>query len=125
MQYLLLIYDDEKQYWALGDEERDSLYQEYGAFTSSIQESGAMVGGGQLQPTSAATSVRVRNGETLVTDGPFAETKEQLGGYYLIEARDLNEAIRVAGRIPGARLGSIEVRAIRAHDPREPWARQG
>ena len=112
MQYLLLIYDDEKQYWALGDEERDSLHQEYGAFTTSIQESGALLGGGQLQPTGTATSVRVRNGETLVTDGPFAETKEQLGGFFLVEANDVDEAIAIAERIPSARGGTIEVRPL-------------
>jgi hypothetical protein len=112
MQYLLLIYADEQQYWALGDEERDALHTEYGAFTQSIQESGAMVGGGQLQPTRSATSVRIRNGETLVTDGPFAETKEQLGGYYVVEAKDVDEAIALAEQIPSARSGTIEVRPL-------------
>jgi hypothetical protein len=114
MQYLLLIYNDEKQYWALGDEERDSLHQEYGAFTSSIQESGALVAGGQLQPTSAATSVRVRNSETLVTDGPFAETKEVISGFYLVEADSEARALELAAQVPTvSRMGGvIEVRPI-------------
>ena len=116
MQYLLLIYADEQQYWALGEEERDALHAEYGAFTQSIHESGAMVGGGQLQPTRSATSVRIRNGKTLVTDGPFAETKEQLGGYYVIEAESLDDAIEHASKIPSARLGSIEVRPVLVFD---------
>jgi hypothetical protein len=112
MQYLLLIYADEQQYWGLDDEARDALHAEYGSFTESIQSSGAMQGGGQLQPTGTATSVRVRNGETLVTDGPFAETKEQLGGYYVVEATDVDEAIALAERIPSARTGTIEVRPL-------------
>jgi hypothetical protein len=112
MQYLLLIYADEQQYWALGEEERDALHAEYGAFTQSIHESGAMIGGGQLQPTRSATSVRIRNGETLVTDGPFAETKEQLGGYYVVEAKDVDEAIALAEQIPSVRSGTIEVRPL-------------
>jgi hypothetical protein len=112
MQYLLLIYNDEQQYWALGEEEREALYAEYGAFTQSIQESGNMLGGAQLQPTGSATSVRIRNGETLVTDGPFAETKEQLGGFYLVDANDVDEAIALAERIPAARNGTIEVRPL-------------
>jgi hypothetical protein len=112
MQYLLLIYGDEQQYWGLGDAEREALHGEYGAFTQSIQQSGAMVGGAQLQPTRSATSVRIRNGETLVTDGPFAETKEQLGGYYVVEATDVDEAIALAERIPAARSGTIEVRPL-------------
>jgi hypothetical protein len=120
MQYLLLIYADEQSYWSLGDEERDALHTEYGAFTQSIQASGAMVGGGQLQPTSTATSVRIRNGETLVTDGPFAETKEQLGGYYVVEARDVDEAIALAERIPAARSGTIEVRPLVPHMAEAP-----
>jgi hypothetical protein len=85
---------------------------EFFAFTDSIQKSGQYLGGNALQPVNTATTVRVRNGKMSTTDGPFAETKEQLGGYYLIEARDLNEAIQVASRIPSARLGSIEVRPI-------------
>ena len=82
------------------------------AFTDEIRKSGQYLGGDPLQPVATATTVRIRNGKLQTTDGPFAETKEQLGGYYLIEARDLNEAIQVASRIPSARIGSIEVRPI-------------
>ena len=85
---------------------------EYGTFTQAIKDSGNHVAGDALQPISTATSIRVRNGETLVTDGPFAETKEQLGGYYLIEAKDVDEALKVAERIPSARYGTIEVRPV-------------
>jgi hypothetical protein len=112
MQYLLLIHEDEKTYWGLKDDERTTLHQEYGAYTEALRSSGAMVGGGQLQPTSSATSVRVENGETVVTDGPFAETKEQLGGYYLVEAESIDEAIDWAAKIPAARTGTIEVRPL-------------
>jgi len=87
---------------------------EYMAFTDDIRKSGHMLGGEALHPTNAATTVRVRNGKVSTTDGPFAETKEQLGGFYLVEAKDLNDAIQVASRIPGAKYGSIEVRPIRA-----------
>jgi hypothetical protein len=85
---------------------------DYGAFTQSIIQSGAFKAGDALQPTSTATTVRVRDGKTLTTDGPFAETREQLGGYYLVEARDLDAALEIAARIPGAKVGSIEVRPI-------------
>ena len=112
MQYMLLIYNDESAWAALAEPERDAIVGEYFAFTGAIRESGNFVDGAPLHPTTTATAVRVRDGETLVTDGPFAETKEQLGGFYLIEARDLNEAIAVGGRIPGAKVGSIEVRPI-------------
>ena len=87
-------------------------FEEYVAFTEGIRRSGQYVGGNRLLPPGAATTVRVRNGKVSTTDGPFAETKEQLGGYYVIEARDLNEAILVAAKIPGARIGSVEVRPI-------------
>jgi hypothetical protein len=96
--------------------EMDGLMQEYFAFTTAIRTSGHMLGGNDLQPTQNATTVRVRNGRLMTTDGPFAETKEQLGGYYLIEAADLNEAIQIAGRIPSAKIGSIEVRPIQEHN---------
>ena len=108
MQYMLLIYNAEGQ--KLSPEEQGKLFQEYMAFTQGIVKDGKFKAGDPLEPTSTATTVRVRNAKTLTTDGPFAETKEQLGGYYLIEAKDLNEAIQVASKIPGARLGSIEVR---------------
>src|SRR4051794_59865 len=112
MQYLLLIYDDEQLWAKLPPEERDGLYAEYMAFSTELRASGAMLGGNQLTPTAAGRRLRVRDGETVVTDGPFAETKEQLGGYYLVEAETLDEALEWAGKIPSARLGSIEVRPL-------------
>ena len=112
MKYLCLIYDEEKRFESLARGEMDALMGEYFAFTKDIRQSGHYLGGNDLQPTRSATTVRVRNGRTSTTDGPFAETKEQLGGYYLIEAKDLDEAIGVAATIPGARHGSIEVRPI-------------
>jgi hypothetical protein len=90
----------------------DALMAEYGAFTQGIKDSGHYIGGNALQPTPAATTLRVRNGKVSTTDGPFAETKEQLGGYYLINAKDLNDAIQIASKIPSAKFGSIEVRPI-------------
>ncbi len=112
MQYMLLIYTDEQAWQALSEAERGSIVQEYFTFTNGLRESGAFVDGAPLQATSTATTVRVREGEQLVTDGPFAETKEQLGGFYLVEAESLDEAITHAAKIPGARLGSIEVRPV-------------
>ncbi|HEV2750912.1 MAG TPA: YciI family protein [Gemmatimonadales bacterium] len=112
MKYLCLIYEDEKLWQSMPKTDTEKVYGEYFAFTDSITKSGHYVGGNPLQPTNTATTVRVRNGKVSTTDGPFAETKEQLGGYYLVEAKDLNDAIHVAARIPGARLGSIEVRPI-------------
>lgn len=112
MKYLCLIYDNEKNFGTLPKDQMDSMMKEYGAFTEDIKKSGQYLGGNPLQPTQTATTVRVRQGKVSTTDGPFAETKEQLGGYYLIEAKDLNEAIQVASRIPSARVGSIEVRPI-------------
>jgi hypothetical protein len=112
MEYLLLIYNAESDYAALSDEARGALHQDYYAFTEGIRESGHYKGGNPLQPVSTATSVRVRDGKTVTTDGPFAETREQLGGYYLVDAADLDEAIGLAARIPGAGHGSIEVRPI-------------
>ncbi|MBI4499576.1 MAG: YciI family protein [Gemmatimonadetes bacterium] len=112
MKYLCLIYSDETQWPKLAKAESDKMMAEYMDFTESIKRSGQHVGSNRLQPTHTATTIRTRNGKTSTTDGPFAETKEQLGGYYLIEARDLNDAIQVGSRIPGARYGSIEVRPI-------------
>jgi hypothetical protein len=112
MEYLLLIYGNEKGWETMSKAELDGVYGEYMAFTESIRKSGNYKGGNPLQPTTTATTVRVKGGKTLSTDGPFAETKEQLGGYYLVEAKDLDEAIAIAARIPGARVGSIEVRPI-------------
>jgi hypothetical protein len=111
MQYLLLIYTAEPTEQAPQDEMLAES-AEYNTFTQWTIERGLFKGGEALHPTSAATTVRVRDGRTITTDGPFAETKEALGGYYLIEAHDLDEAIDVAARIPGARRGSIEVRPI-------------
>jgi len=112
MKYLCLIYDAEKQFETMPKAELDALMKEYRAFTEDIKKSGHYIGGFQLQPTHAATTLRVRNGKLSATDGPFAETKEQLGGYYLIEAKDLNDAIKIASRIPSAKIGSIEVRPV-------------
>ncbi len=112
MRYLCLIYEDEKVWERLPQKEAEAIFGEYWQFTNAIKESGHYVGGNPLQPTSTATTVRVRNGKLSATDGPFAETREQLGGYFLIDARDLNEAIQIAARIPGARLGCIEVRPV-------------
>jgi len=113
MKYLCLIYDEEKRLGARSQSEADAFTGEYFAFTDGIRKSGHYLGGEALQPVQTATTVRVRNGKVSTTDGPFAETKEQLGGFYLIEARDLNDAIQVASKIPSARLGSVEVRPIR------------
>ena len=112
MKYLCLIYGDESSRGKMPKDQLEAMIGEYGAFTESIKQSGQYIGGNPLQPTQTATTVRVRQGKASTTDGPFAETKEQLGGYYLINAKDLNEAIQVAARIPGARTGSIEVRPI-------------
>jgi hypothetical protein len=117
MKYLCLIYDEEKKVAAMPKSETDAFMGEYFAFTEGIQKSGHYLGGHALQSVQAATTVRVRNSKVSTTDGPFAETKEQLGGFYLINARDLNDAIQVASRIPSARRGSIEVRPIREFEP--------
>jgi hypothetical protein len=116
MKYACLIYDEEKKLDAMSQSESEAFMGEYFAFTDRIRQSGHYVGGEALQPVKTATTVRVRNGKTAATDGPFAETKEQLGGFYLIDARDLNDAIRVAAQIPSARLGSIEIRPIMEFD---------
>ena len=115
MQYLMLIYRNEAEALKADPETARKMTAEYGAFTQSIIQSGHFKAGDALHPVTAATTVRVRKGETLMTDGPFAETREQLGGYYLIEAKDLDEAAAIAARIPGARDGSIEVRPIRVY----------
>ncbi len=112
MQYMLLIYTNEAEMAGQGAEDKQRMFAEYGEFTKSIVASGHFKAGDPLQPTSTATTVRIRNGKQLVTDGPFAETREQLGGYYLIEAKDLDEARGLAARIPGAKYGSIEVRPL-------------
>lgn len=109
MKYMLLIYTDE-QSWS--DGERESCYAESAQLCQTLDASGQYVSANPLHPVATATSVRVREGKRLVTDGPFAETREQLGGYFLIEVRDLDEAIAVAGRIPGARKGTVEIRPV-------------
>ena len=112
MEYMLLIYNNEKAWASMSEAQKGEIFGEYGAFTESIVKSGHFKAGAPLQATSTATTVRVKGGKTVTTDGPFAETREQLGGYYLIEARDLDEATAIAARIPGARDGSIEVRPV-------------
>ena len=112
MRYALLIYASEQEWAAQSEEQAQVVNQEYMAFTKDIIDRGLMKGGEALQPTSTATSVRVRNGDTLTTDGPFAETKDQLGGFYLVDCKDLDEAIEVAAKIPAAAHGAIEVRPI-------------
>ena len=112
MRYMLLICDEEAVWGRYSEAERQQVMGEYRKFTLDIQASGHYVGGAQLQPVAAATTVKVRDGKRLVTDGPFAETREQLGGYYIVNAKDLDEAIGLAARIPSAKIGTIEVRPI-------------
>jgi hypothetical protein len=113
MQYLLLIYQNEAEVDGMAEAALKTMHADYMAFTQSIVQSGNLKAGDALQRTSTATTVRVRNGKTLTTDGPFAETREQLAGYYLVEAKDLDQAVTLAERIPSAKFGSIEVRPIR------------
>ncbi|MEZ5100683.1 MAG: YciI family protein [Thermoleophilia bacterium] len=113
MQYMLLIHDDPAVWAAMSEQEVGALMGEYLALSASMKEAGVFVDGAPLQPADTATSVRVREGRTLTTDGPFAETKEQLGGYYLVEVESLDDALAWAARIPSARLGTIEVRPLR------------
>ncbi len=113
MQYLLLIYQNEAEVEKMADAQMKQVHADYMAFTQSIVKSGHFKGGDALQRTSTATTIRVRNGKTLTTDGPFAETREQLAGYYMVEAKDLDQAVTIAERIPSAKWGSIEVRPIR------------
>lgn len=112
MQYLLIIYDEEAKWAAMSEAESGAYLKEYGEFSKAIAGSGHFKAGEALKPVATATTVRVRDGKTVTTDGPFAETREQLGGFYLIEAKDLDEAIGIAARIPSARIGSIEIRPI-------------
>ncbi len=112
MKYLCLIFDEEKTFTTMPKGQLDALMDEYRDFGESIRKSGHYVNGSQLAPTHTASTVRVRHGKMSVTDGPFAETKEQLAGYYLIEAADLNEALQIASRIPSVRSGSVEVRPL-------------
>jgi hypothetical protein len=112
MRYLCLIYENEKAWETVPAAESEAIMNEYFQFTDDIRKKGKYIAGEALQPTASSTTVRVRNGKVSTTDGPFAETKEQLGGFYLIEATDLNDAIQVASRIPSARFGSIEIRPV-------------
>jgi hypothetical protein len=116
MQYLLLIYGNESQFDQMSPTEQNKILLEYGEFSKSIAGSGHMRGGNELDRISKAKTVRVRQGKRSVLDGPFAETKEQLGGYYLVEAKDVEEALALAARIPSARWGSIEIRPIIPHE---------
>ncbi|HEX3094289.1 MAG TPA: YciI family protein [Candidatus Angelobacter sp.] len=113
MQYLLLIYSPESHLESMPEPERKKIYQQYRELIGELQKDGKFLGGHELHPTSSATTVRVRNGKKAVTDGPFAETKEHLGGYFLVEANDLDEALAMAARIPTATAGSIEVRPVK------------
>jgi len=119
VQYMALIYADEDGWGELSDEERASWYARYRAFSEDARTAGVMVGGSELDATRDATTVRVRDGETLVTDGPYAEVKEALGGYYLFECASIEDALGWAARIPGAEHGSIEVRPVYS-DPTDP-----
>jgi hypothetical protein len=112
MKYMLLIYQDEPSWDAITEAERQQIYLEYRKLRDELTSRGKFVTGSQLQPIATATSVRVRDGKELVTDGSFAETHEQLGGYFLIEAANLDEATAIAGRIPSARTGTVEVRPL-------------
>ncbi len=116
MRYLCLIYPEEEALNALSEREYATIIEEVFAYREELRLSGHYIASSPLQPAEVATTLRVRNGRVSITDGPFAETKEQLGGFYLIEATDLNDAIRVAVKMPPARLGSIEVRPLREHD---------
>ena len=109
MKYMLLIYLEEN---ALNQAEREDCYKKSTQLAHELKANGQFLASSPLQPVSTATTVRVREGKRLVTDGPFAETREQLGGYYLVEARNLDEAIGIAGRIPGARVGTVEIRPV-------------
>jgi hypothetical protein len=112
MKYALLIFGDEAGWDTATDEERQRVYREYDAFAREATTRGLLRGGEELASSTSATTVRVREGEAAVTDGPFAETKEQLGGFFLIECNDVDEALEMAARIPGARSGAIEVRPV-------------
>ena len=116
MQYLLLIYENEKNWAKQSQADQANVLKEYMSFTEAIVKSGNFKAGDALQPIASATTVRVKDGKAVTTDGPFAETREQLGGYYLVDAKNLDEAIAIAARIPAARTGSIEVRPIMVFD---------
>ena len=125
MQYLLMIYRSEAELFKMTDADRQKMSADYGTYTQSIIQSGHFKAGDGLQPSTTATTVRVRDGKVMTTDGPFAETREQLGGYYLVDAKDLDAAIKLAARIPGAATGSIEVRPVMIYSPELVQARAG
>jgi hypothetical protein len=112
MKYMLLIYVDQPIWEKVGDDERQQMVRESVKLANEVNSSGHYLGAARLQPTSTATTVRLRQGNRLVTDGPFAETREQMGGYWLIDARDLQEAMSIAERIPAARVGAVEIRPV-------------
>ena len=112
MQYILLIYENELEAQSRNPEESQRIFAEYMAFTESVKQSGQLRAGEPLEPTSTATTVRLRAGKTVRTNGPFAETREQLGGFYIVDAKDLDEAVNIAARIPSAKHGAVEVRPI-------------
>jgi hypothetical protein len=112
MRYLLLIYGDESAWASATPEDQQAEFQAYAEYTKWLQDGGWMRGGDALHPTPTATTVRVRDGQTLTTDGPFAETKEQLGGFYLIECENLDQALQAAAKLPAAKGGSVEVRPV-------------
>ena len=116
MKYMLLIYDNEKIWSTMQEKERNALMGEYAAFTEELVKAKKLVAGDALQPTATATTLRLRDGKRLTTDGPFAETKEQLGGFYIVDAKDLDEALALAAKIPSVRFGSIEVRPVMKFD---------
>jgi hypothetical protein len=119
VQFMALIYGDEAQWDALSDEERKNLYERYAALGNDAGEAGVLAGGKELDSTRSATTVRVRDGQTLVTDGPYAETKEQLGGYYLFDCLTWEEALDWATRIPAVEHGAIEVRQVHVDEEEE------
>jgi hypothetical protein len=112
MKYMLLIYHDEQVWNRHTEAERQQIYGEYRQLIQKLQSSGQYLAGDQLQPTTTASTVRIREGKQIVTDGPFAETREQIGGFFMIDARDLDEATNIAAQIPSARMGSIEIRPV-------------
>ena len=125
MRYLLAIYGDESQRDAMTPEDGIAMMSAYDAYTQEVERAGVMLGGDGLQASSTATTVRVRDNERLITDGPFAETREQLAGYYLLECADLDEAVRWAGKVPSAAMGSVEVRPVITYEDRVARAQAG
>ena len=119
MKYMAIIFNDESQYANATPEEIGAIFAAHGEFGEAAGKAGVLLGGDGLQPTATATTVRVRDGERLLTDGPFAETKEQLAGFYLVDCKDLDEAIEWAAKIPGSEVGSVEVRPIMDYEARD------